>query len=310
MTDLGVLLASLVGLAVIPLRYLFVDIGPVLFHRQSPALTAVLRALPSGWAAVAVRGARRPVGSGWAPARPCGAHGVLLLAWAPLLRRRLTVVSVSAGPSKRSSRARRRGAERSLGPIGAVFVRELRLWWRDARRRIVLITSVLLGIVIPLFYSAGGGRSLVPYLALWLTVFATMQMGNLYGIDGGSLWHVLVTPGAARADVRGRQVAWLAIIAPLGVLAAVLAPLVVGSRSAYPWLAGLVPVLLGSGAGLIVMQSALLPFALPQQRNQNPFSSVSAGSGPGCIRVLTALAYLLLLAPARLPSLSSSSPAS
>lgn len=139
---------------------------------------------------------------------------------------------------------------------------------------------------------------MLAYTAVWMAVFVAMQGGNLYGLDGGSLWHVLVTPGAARADVRGRQAAWLAIITPLCVLAAVIGPLATGKQSAYPWVAGLVPVLLGSAAGLIVLQSAYLPFAMPEQRGQNPFST---SSNPGCTRALTALAYLLLLAPAALP---------
>ncbi len=301
--DLGVLLASLVGLAFIPMRFVFQAIGPVLLHRQSPTLTTVVRALPSGWAAVSMRGAAG--GDLVATVAPLLGLvvlvAVLLAAWAPLLARRLTVGSVSTGPSTSGRRGRQGGRERSLGPVGAVVGRELKLWWRDARRRSLLIGSVLLGVAIPAFSFAGGGRSVVPFTAVWLVGFAVMQVGNLYGLDGGSLWHVLVTPGAARADVRGRQVAWLALIAPAGVLAAVIAPLVAGSPGAYPWLGGLVPVLLGSGAGLMVVQSTYIPFAMPQQKNQNPFSGGTAGSSAGCMRAMMGLAFLLLLIPATLP---------
>nr|MDQ2839269.1 hypothetical protein [Actinomycetota bacterium] len=226
--DLGVLFASLVALAFIPMRFVFEAIGPTLVNRRSPTLTTVVRALPSGWAAVAMRGAAR--GDMVATVAPLAGLAVLiavlLAAWAPLLGRRLTVTPVSVGPSKRSSSVRPAGRERSLGPVGAVVGRELKLWWRDARRRALLVTSVLLGVAIPAFSFAGGGRSVVPFTAVWLVLFAVMQVGNLYGLDGGSLWHVVVAPGAAWADVRGRQVAWLMLIAPAGVAAAVVAPLV------------------------------------------------------------------------------------
>ena len=33
---------------------------------------------------------------------------------------------------------------------------------------------------------------------------------NLYGQDGTALWLTLLAPGSERADVRGRQLAWLA----------------------------------------------------------------------------------------------------
>lgn len=301
--DLGIVLGSLAALAFVPLRFVFDAIGPVLLERRSAALSTVLRVLPSGWAATAVRGAAR--GEVLTVVAPLLGLALLvgagLLAWAPLLARRLTVAAVSTGPSRRSRRDAGTRTARSLGPTGAVALRELRLWWRDARRRSLLLTSVVLGIAIPVFSFAGPGGSAAAYAAVWLVAFAAMQAGNLYGIDGGSMWHLLVTPDAVRADVRGRQVAWLAVVAPPGVLAAVAAPLVVGSPGAYPWLAGLVPVLLGAGSGLVVMQSAYLPFAVPDQRGQNPFSGGSAGSGTGCVRGLVAFAYTLLLVPVALP---------
>lgn len=115
------------------------------------------------------------------------------------------------------------------------------------------------------------------------------------------MWHILVTPGATAADVWGRQLAWLIIVSPLAVLVAVVAPLLTGSPTAYPWLAGLLPALLGGGAGVVMLQSTYLPYAMPQQRNQNPFSGAAAGSGPGCTRALAGAAYMLLLLPATVP---------
>ncbi len=301
--DLGVLLASLAALAYIPMRVVFEAVGPVLIHHQDSTLSAVVRALPSGWAAVAVRATARGdlVLSVVPLAGLVVIIALLLAAWAPLLQRRLTLAPTSTGPSARSARVRPGHQTRSLGPVATVVGRELKLWWRDARRRSLLLTSVLLGVAIPAFSFAGGTRSVVPFTAVWLVAFAAMQVGNLYGLDGGSLWHVLVTPGAARADVRGRQAAWLAIVAPAAVAAAVIAPLAAGSTSAYRWLAGLVPVLLGSAAGVIVMQSVYVPFAMPQQRNQNPFAGNMSGSSPGCVRIVAGLGYLLLLVPAASP---------
>src|SRR6185437_8607117 len=100
--------------------------------------------------------------------------------------------------------------------------------------------------------SHGGGLSLS---ALWIVVFATMQVSNLYGMDGSAVWQTLVTPGAARADVRGRQWAWALIVGTVTLLAAAVLPAVTGATETYPWVFALVPVLLGAGAGIVVLAS-------------------------------------------------------
>jgi len=167
--DAGVLLASLAGLTFLPLRFVVEAVGPILVDRQSPTLSAVVRGLPSGWASVAVHGAA--TGSlVWAVGPLLGLAAlvfVLVLAWAPLLRRRLTVGAVSTGPSKRSRRSPSTPYERSLGPVGAVVLRELRLWWRDARRRSLLVVSLVTGVAIPAFSFASVGSSAASYASLW-----------------------------------------------------------------------------------------------------------------------------------------------
>lgn len=115
--DLGVLLASLVGLAFIPMRFVIQAIGPVLLHRQSPTLTTVVRALPSGWAAVSMRDATRgDLVSTVAPLLGLVVLiAVLLAAWAPLLARRLTVGRCP--PAPRPARVGAAGAAGN-GPLG------------------------------------------------------------------------------------------------------------------------------------------------------------------------------------------------
>lgn len=310
--DLGVVLAALGALAFLPLQLLFTSLAPVLAGGGGlGTLGTVLRALPTGWAAVAVAAAAE--GDPLLAVVPLLGLGVLcaglLVLWGRLLERRLTVAAVSAGPTARATRTGRR-TTRPRGPVGAVVARELLLWRRDARRRSLLVTSLLLGLVLPAV-SGGGVSGAVAYTALWLAVFATTQLANLYGLDGGSIWHLLVVGDAARADVRGRQIAWLVVVAPVVLLAAVGGPLVAtalgspgSAATAAPWLAGLVPVLLGAGCGLVVLQSVSVPIAQPQGRGANPFGGGGAGAGPGCVRAVSALAFLLLLVPPALPVLA------
>jgi ABC-2 type transport system permease protein len=196
------------------------------------------------------------------------------------------------------------GKRRSLlpdTPVGAVAKKELRTWWRDARRRVALLSTLMIGIVIAVVPSFSGGSraNLLPFVALYVVFFASMQSGNLYGFDGSALWHTLVVPGAERADVRGRQLAWALIVAPISLLLAVVLPGVTGNPSVYPWVLGLVPALVGGGAGVLMLQSVYLAYPLPdQRRNSSPWSS---GGRPGCARGLLMLAVSLLLVVAAIP---------
>ncbi|HEX4362738.1 MAG TPA: hypothetical protein VH141_34730 [Pseudonocardia sp.] len=84
-------------------------------------------------------------------------------------------------------------------PLGALAVLDgllLLAWSRLLVRR--LTTSGSAGGV------RGSGSSSLGIAALWIAFFAAMQVGNLYGFDGTSVWQALTTPGAARFDVRGR----------------------------------------------------------------------------------------------------------
>jgi ABC-2 type transport system permease protein len=275
--DLAVLLAAVAGLAFLPAQYAISYLGPLVVHRASPTLTAVLRGAPSGWGPSAVASAAGGdllAALGWLAALAV-LDGLLVLVWSRLLVRRLTAGPAAVAP--RRVVARKRARTRQLlpaGPLGAVIGKELRLWWRDAQRRALLLSSVLIGLVIPVFSLAqGGGLGALWSAPLWIVVFAAMQVGNLYGMDGSGVWQTIVTPGAARADVRGRQWAWLIAVGPVVALAVAVLPAVSGAPQQYPWVLALVPALLGAGAGTVVLASVRCPFPMPAGRNRNPFAA-------------------------------------
>jgi ABC-2 type transport system permease protein len=125
--DLGVLLAALVGLSGFAIQYAFNSVGPVLVDGGSPALSTVLRVLPSGWGTVAVDAAAH---GRWALALGCVAGVLVLVAgllavWGVLLVRRTTRVAVDAGPARRRIGSGI-GHRLPATPIGAVAGKELR----------------------------------------------------------------------------------------------------------------------------------------------------------------------------------------
>jgi ABC-2 type transport system permease protein len=299
--ELGILLIALTGLSGIGVNYVIGSLGPAIVNGRVPAFVSVVRVLPSGWGAVAVRAA----GDGdWLTAlllllAMAALLAVLITVWGALIVKRTTSTSFRGASRTRATRARRRSLLPDT-PIGAVATKELHTWWRDARRRVALLSTVMVGLVIAVAPALSGGSSpTLPFLSVLVVVFACMQAGNLYGFDGSALWHTLVVPGAERADVRGRQLGWVLIVAPLGLLLAAVLPGVTGRPSLYPWVFGLVPALVGAGAGVILLQSVYVAFPLPDpRRNASPFAS---GGRPGCARLLLQLSISLLLLVAALP---------
>ncbi|GAB1513694.1 hypothetical protein [Actinophytocola sp. KF-1] len=288
--DLGILLTAVAGSSGFVVNVLVQTFGPGLVAGTSPVLAAVLRWSPSGWGTVAVT-------SAWPVALACVAGLVvvnlaLLALWGVLLVRRATRVASTAGAVRR----RAFGGVLPPTPTGAVVGKELRTWARDARRRVAVLSTVLVGVVISVGPMLGGQDAPSAFGGLAMVAFGCLLAGNLYGMDGSALWHTLVVPGAERADVRGRQVAWLLVVGPVALLLALVLP-ALSDPATYPWVLGLVPALLGGGAGLVVVLSVFTAYPMPDQR-ASPFS---AGGSPGLVRALTQLGISLLLAVVALP---------
>lgn len=299
--DLGVLLAALVGLSGFAIQAALNTVGPLLVEGGSPALSTVLRVLPSGWGVVAVGAAadgQWPLVLGCVAALLVVVAGLLAL-WGVLLERRTTRVAVSIGPRRGRTRS---GIGHRLPPtrIGAVAGKELRTWARDARRRVALLSMLIVGVVVGVVPAiTGGDTGPLPFAGLVVVTMACLLAGNLYGMDGSALWHTLVVPGAEAVDVRGRQLAWLLIVGPVTLVLALVLPGVT-DPGLYPWVVGLAPALLGGGAGLIMVLSVYLAYPMPDQR-ASPFA---AGGNPGLVRGLMQLAIALLLGVVALPEIA------
>ncbi|WP_378737818.1 hypothetical protein [Nocardia brasiliensis] len=284
--DVGVLLAGLVGLAYYPMSWLLSHVS-VLRDLPSGAATT-LRWLPSGWSAVAVQGAAQ--GNWLLAVLPLVGLAAVSVgfwqAWSVLLARRLaTPMNSVAGGAGGGLLSR----VRQDGPVGAVLVKELRAWWRDSRRRATLLPILVVGILMPVFPAVqGGGTGGVPFAGVTSALFAALAGANLYGYDGTALWQTLVTPGAVRADVRGRLLAMLLVIGLPTLLITLILPGALGRWGVYPWVLSLHAAALGVGVCSALVLSVLAPYPLPP-RTGNPFSG---GGNPGCAKGLIQFAMV------------------
>ncbi|WP_280269596.1 hypothetical protein [Nocardia wallacei] len=286
--DLGVLLAALAGLAYYPMQLLVTTVGPQLEHASRPVELA-LRIPPSGWAPYAVEAAAR--GQWWLALLCLLGLGLLSAAlwqaWAVLLRRRLTTTAAPAGPVRAQAGGGLLDRVVPATAVGAVVVKEMRTWWRDSRRRAALLPLMLIGIVLPIVLSVQGAGAPVPFVGTFVVWMAAMASANMYAFDGTALWHTLVIPGAVGADVRGRMIAWVLLVAPPALLLTLVLPGSLGQAEMYPWALATLPVILGVGVGTAIFLSVYAAYPLPPQRG-NPFAG--GGGNPGCARALVQLA--------------------
>ncbi|MET7962189.1 hypothetical protein [Micromonospora zamorensis] len=228
-----------------------------------------VRRLPSGWGIVAVEAAGR---GDWllAAAAPAGLAVLSVLAmlgWSALLVRRLS----HRGASGRPARARTAAQQVRGGGVRAVVGRELRTASRDLMRFHYLVFSLVYALAFCLLPLLVDLPIFVPFIGVAFGIWAAAISANLYGEDGTVIWQTVLTPGAARKDVRGRQLAWLLLTAPAVVVLSVVPTVLSGQTWAWPWLAALVPALIGGGAGVIVLISVLRPVPMtdPHKRSGN-----------------------------------------
>ncbi|MFD8531695.1 hypothetical protein ACFV0L_30195 [Streptosporangium canum] len=246
----------------------------------------LVRALPSGWGVAAIE-APWPLALAILVAT-AGVIALLLVVWASLLSRRVVSAARGGVPP-------RRGAPRPFPSTSGARItaaKELRAWWRDLVRIQLLATAFSYAIITPLLLLTLDVWIMFPFAGLIAIVMAAASSANLYGADGTALWLTLMTPGAERADVRGRQLAWLLIVGPAAVLLSLAGTLVSGLAWAWPWVLGLLPALLGGGAGVIVLLAvtSLVPGTDPHKRGGNPLSTGADETAE------TSLAWLVLLA--------------
>jgi hypothetical protein len=268
------------------------------------SMSTLVRALPSSWGLVAVQAAAQ---ANWLLAVTTlvglvAVVALLFVGWSHLLAlpgAARAIVRGSSGNAAQESLGLRQKA--FSGRTMGVLVKEVRTWWRDPSRtmKIVLPLSwALIWCVLPLTF---GAKLQLPFAAPALALMALASSANLYGDEGTALWLTLVTPRAARHDVRGRQWAWLVIFAPLTITVAVLFTALSGQNRAWPWILALVPALLGGGAGLLLLISvlALAPGPDPRQGRANPFEQGTSGGQAiylfflGLLPALPALAAVL-----------------
>ncbi|WP_017571159.1 hypothetical protein, partial [Nocardiopsis halotolerans] len=171
-----------------------------------------LLALPTGWGLAALDAATSsaPFATVMMPVVGLVAGGAVLHGgWIALTAYTLRQPPARARSTVTATRSASSVRSRGGGAVRAVTTREMRTWFRDPHRKLGLghawITPLLM---IPLVAPTNWSWAL-PFVGVMAAVLGAMVAVNTYALDGTALWQLITTPGAIRADVRGRQLAWM-----------------------------------------------------------------------------------------------------
>ncbi|MEW2391851.1 transporter [Streptomyces venezuelae] len=199
----------------------------------------------------------------------------LLTLWQRSLTRLMTAPDGStiaaAEPDKGTSRTS--GALGGLlpaGRTGTVMERSLRYVWRDPKTKAAWVTSLAIGLIVPLFNALQGTGSV--YFACFAAGMLGVLMYNQFGQDTSAFWMVAMTissPRDAYVELRGRALALLLITLPYAALVTVLTTALLGDWPALPEVLGLSFALLGAMLATGAWSSARFPYSIPQEGYKN-----------------------------------------
>ncbi|MET9485196.1 transporter [Streptomyces sp. NPDC006638] len=210
------------------------------------------------------------------------ALGALLYAWQRSLVKLMTAPDGStlsaAEPARKGSRSRLSSLRLLEGRTGAVIVRSLRYAWRDPKTKAGWVTSLAVGLIVPILNAVQGSGSI--YLSLFAVGMIGVQMSNQFGQDTSAFWMVALTissPRDAYLELRARAVALLLVSVPYSVLVVVLTAAVLGDWGALPEALGLAFAALGALLATGAVTSARLAYSIPQDSGYKNVAPGQAG---------------------------------
>jgi ABC-2 type transport system permease protein len=204
-----------------------------------------------------------------------GALVALIVVWARHLTRLMTSPDGSTLQAATDTAVRERtstGLARLLpaGRTGTVMERSLRYVWRDPKTKAAWVTSLAIGLIVPLFNAVQGTGSI--YFACFAAGMLGIQMYNQFGQDTSAFWMVAMTissPRDAYVELRGRALALLVITLPYATLVTVLTTALLGDWPRLPEVLGLSLALLGAMLATGAWTSARFPYSIPQEGHKN-----------------------------------------
>jgi hypothetical protein len=188
------------------------------------------------------------------------------------------------------------------GPVGALAWRSLIVRFRTPRTTLEAFTGAGVGlaaVLVPALArdTAGSGAVLVGGAVQLAVLFMS---GNSFGSDGPALTHELLTGIDPRRLVVAKARSIVIVAAPLAVVGPLIAAGVTGEWRFLPAGFGVGAGALLAGTGAALVQSAMVPIAIPE--SDNPFVGGESGKGivAAALLALVIVALAVLTVPVAL----------
>ncbi|HUF97588.1 MAG TPA: hypothetical protein VMM60_05610 [Ilumatobacter sp.] len=185
------------------------------------------------------------------------------------------------------------------GAIGALAWRFILVRLRTPRTLLETITGSALGVgaaLIPSFIgTAEGGGAVLVGGAIQLAVL--FGAGNTFGNSGPPIMHEFLAGADPHTFVRAAARGVLIVAAPLALIGPLLTSAITGEWSFFAAGVGVGIGGLFAGTGAAIVQSALVPIAIPE--SDNPFAG--GESGKGIVAALLLVCVLTGLAVVTIP---------
>ncbi|MFD4696132.1 transporter [Streptomyces niveus] len=188
-----------------------------------------------------------------------------------------STIAAASGPARKESAS---GLGRLLpeGRTGTVMRRSLLYVWRDPKTKAAWITSLAIGLIVPLVNALQGNGSI--YLACFAAGMLGIQMYNQFGQDTSAFWMVALTISSTRdayLELRARAFALLLITLPYSALVTIGTAALLGDWQALPDALGLSFALLGAMMATGALASARFPYSIPQDSGYKNVAPGQAG---------------------------------
>jgi ABC-2 type transport system permease protein len=231
---------------------------------------------------------------------------LLLWWWSVTLERAMLGAATSSAPRRRTgggstpvTQLLPRCLPRSA--FGALAAREIRYWWRDARRRAGIITFTVVGFFLPILTVSGSGGSL-PLAGVTLVFVAAVvaiSLANQFGYDHSAYAAHLVIGVPGRVELAARTAGFSAYAMPVLILIASVVSIVAGRPAGAPVLIAMVLAGYGTALAVVLPISVLAAFPIPQ--TSSPFAmSSGSGAAKGLLTFVAMLGTVVVTVPLHL----------
>lgn len=273
--DLAVLSGLVIAVGAQVVNFGAQRLGSSGLEQLAPAAD-VLRWFPPASALGAVHAAGE--GSYGTAAAQLAVSAAALVALLALWSRSLTRLMISpdgstlqAGDAAVRERAST-GLARLLPPgrTGTAVERSLLYIWRDPKTKTAWVTSLAIGLIVPVFNAWQGTGSV--YFACFAAGMLGIMMYNQFGQDTSAFWMVAMTISSTRdayLELRARALTLLLITLPYSALVTVVTAAILGDWDRLPEALGLSFALLGAMLATGAWTSARFPYSIPQEGYKN-----------------------------------------